>query len=418
MALFHSSRPHEVFASGFYRGDFDFDVRILLGSAPYEGADAGEVLETIAGVGDDDHEAWYDAWTAVGARVRAIADASAAAGRNVSAASAYLRAANYHATAVNAAEALDDEKRLASAFGDHRSAWDRFADTTAYPVERIAIPYEDTTLPGYFFSPGREGGSSPTGDATPKPTLILVNGSDGPISGMWTTGGLGALRRGYNILAFDGPGQQSMLFDRLVPFRHDWEAVLTPVVDALLARADVDGSKLAAYGISQAGYWLPRALAFEHRIAAAIIDPGVVDVSQSWLAHFPKNMLELVEKGEKEKFDRDMAIGMRMSKTLARMWAFRARPYGKDSYYDTMVEMLRYKLSEEDAKGITTPLFVTSPEKEQFWPGQSETLASWVTDATLQPFTTAEGADYHCQPLARLLTDQRMFDWLDARLGR
>ena len=37
---------------------------------------------------------------------------------------------------------------------------------------------------------------------------------------------------------------------------------------------------------------------------------------------------------------------------------------------------------------------------------------------TLQPFTADEGADYHCQPLARLLTDERMFDWLDTRLGR
>jgi len=41
-----------------------------------------------------------------------------------------------------------------------------------------------------------------------------------------------------------------------------------------------------------------------------------------------------------------------------------------------------------------------------------------VPDATLQPFTADEGADYHCQPLARLLTDERMFDWLDTRLGR
>ena len=31
---------------------------------------------------------------------------------------------------------------------------------------------------------------------------------------------------------------------------------------------------LALYGISQAGYWVPRALAFEHRIAAAVADPG------------------------------------------------------------------------------------------------------------------------------------------------
>ena len=62
-----------------------------------------------------------------------------------------------------------------------------------------------------------------------------------------------------------------------MPFRPDWEAVLTPVVDTLVARGDVDPGALVAYGISQAGYWLPRALAFEHRFVAAVADPGVFD---------------------------------------------------------------------------------------------------------------------------------------------
>jgi hypothetical protein len=31
-------------------------------------------------------------------------------------------------------------------------------------------------------------------------------------------------------------------------------------------------------------------------------------------------------------------------------------------------------------------------------------------------FTADEGANFHCQPMARLLTDQRMFDWLATRL--
>ena len=39
------------------------------------------------------------------------------------------------------------------------------------------------------------------------------------------------------MFAFDGPGQQSMLFERGVPFRYDWEAVLTPVIDTLVDAA-------------------------------------------------------------------------------------------------------------------------------------------------------------------------------------
>ncbi|MGZ6869912.1 MAG: hypothetical protein ACXVHI_06345 [Frankiaceae bacterium] len=36
----------------------------------------------------------------------------------------------------------------------------------------------------------------------------------------------------------------------------------------------------------------------------------------------------------------------------------------------------------------------------------------------LVKFTAAEGADLHCEPMGRSLTDQRVFDWLDATLRR
>ncbi|MGW5433783.1 alpha/beta hydrolase family protein [Streptomyces sp. NPDC004059] len=64
-----------------------------------------------------------------------------------------------------------------------------------------------------------------------------------------------------------------MLFAHGVPFRPGWENVVTPLVDFLPARPDVDPRRIALAGISQAGYWVPRALAFEHRITAAVADP-------------------------------------------------------------------------------------------------------------------------------------------------
>ncbi|MDX5312744.1 MAG: dipeptidyl aminopeptidase, partial [Rhodococcus sp. (in: high G+C Gram-positive bacteria)] len=154
-----------------------------------------------------------------------------------------------------------------------------------------------------------------------------------------------------------------------------------------------------------------------HRIAAAVADPGVVDVSASWFAHMPKNMIELLEKGDREKFDRDMDIGMRLSGRLERTWRFRARPYRPmDSYFDTLTEVLKYRLGDL-AGSITTPMLVTDPEDEQFWPGQSRRLAEGLPGVKeLVAFTAAEGANFHCQPLGRALTDQRMFDWLDTML--
>jgi hypothetical protein len=405
------SKPEPVFAGAFAASpDFDFEVRGAVGAAAGGGGDVGEILAAVRDVKPKDHDGWFTAWRELGERVGARADASAEAGHHVSAAAAYLRAACYFGRAVNAVAALDSDDALVPTFEAHRHAWERFAETTAIPAERLEIPYEDATLPGYFFRPAADG--------VARPTLVLNLGSDESVADSWVRGGPGAIARGYNVLVFAGPGQQELLFQRNVPFRPDWEAVLTPVVDALVARDDVDESRLAVWGVSQAGYWVPRALAHEHRFAAAIVDPGVVDVSTSWLDHMPKNMVKLAEEGEAEKFDRDMAVGMRFSPDLARTWRFRARPYGTQGYAATVAEVLKYRLTPDDAAAITTPMLITAPEHEQFWPGQSAALAQLAPSvATLVDFTAAEGADLHCEPLAQTLVAERAFDWLDTRLA-
>jgi hypothetical protein len=192
--------------------------------------------------------------------------------------------------------------------------------------------------------------------------------------------------------------------------------VLTPVVDTLIARSDVDSARLTAYGISQAGYWLPRALAYEHRIVAAVIDPGVTDVSTSWTSYLSKGMRTQLETGNRKAFNRNMQLGARIP-SVARTLAFRSRPYRYNDWFDLYSTIRQYALTAEQAREITTPVLITDPEDEQFWPGQSKQLADMVGGcAELVHFTAQEGANFHCQPMARLLTDQRMFDWLATQL--
>ena len=302
-------------------------------------------------------------------------------------------------------------RALLPTFRKHRAAWDRWVDLVDLEVERFPIPYESTTLPGYFFrAPGVDPGAR-------GPVVLAVNGSDGSLPALWSAVVSGAVRRGYHALVFDGPGQQSVLFEHGVPFRPDFEAVLTPVLDAVVARADVDPGRVAVYGISQGGYWVTRALAFEHRPAAAVVDPGVVDVATSWEREVPKSLLKLLDKGDDHAFDRDMALGLRLSKGAARTWRFRARPYGEQGYAATLREVRRYDASDVAAQ-VTTPLLVTSPEDEQFWPGQPERLAGLVPGATLVTFSDDEGASGHCEPLGRALVAPRVRAWRDPRLAR
>ena len=71
------------------------------------------------------------------------------------------------------------------------------------------------------------------------------------------------------------------------------------------------------------------------------------------------------------------------------------------------------------AAQISTPLLITDPQDEQFWPGQSDQLAALLTAShEVVSFTRQDGANFHCEPLARRLTSYRIFEWLTRHLDR
>jgi hypothetical protein len=215
------------------------------------------------------------------------------------------------------------------------------------------------------------------------------------------------------VFVFDGPGQQSMLFERGVPFRYDWEAVLTPVIDFLVARPDVDASALTGYGISQGGYWITRAVAFERRMVAAVADPGVADVSAGWTAHLPRALLEMLDTGQKDAFNAAMAKAQAgAGPAAARTMAFRSKPYGITDPFDLFTEVRKYQVRDV-AGQITTPLLILDPDGEQFFPGQPRQLFDLLPgEKRIIGFTQAQGANFHCQPTGRQLTHTQMLDWL------
>jgi|SRR6185437_12910941 len=399
----------------FFKDDeFNYLTEIALGAAYHQAADVGEVLSTVERIRNGDARSWADEWAAIADRLAAEAAANADRGRSRSAARQFLRVSMYYSLASSAADGTGDHDRFGTLWEKHRNAWDRFADLNVPRAERIAIPYAATTLPGYFF---RAFGAFRDGAPGPRRTLIFNNGSDGPVTAAWVQGIADALDRGWNAMTFDGPGQNAALVRQGLPFRPDWESVITPVVDFLLARPDVDGGKLALLGTSQAGYWVPRALAFEHRIAAAVADPGVVDVSSLMLGQIPHFMAKLLDSGEREKFDKEMEFALRFSRSTKTMMAYRMRPYGTDSPYEFFSAARDYALTDEIIGQVTCPVLVTDPDHEQFWPGQSQQLYSKLpASKALVRFTEDEGADSHCEPAGNGIRGERIFDWLDQQV--
>ena len=97
--------------------------------------------------------------------------------------------------------------------------------------------------------------------------------------------------------------------------------------------------------------------------------------------------------------------------------ALRMRPYGVTAPYDFFSVARDYALTDELIAKITTPVLVTDPENEQFWPGQSGELFGKLSGTkAIIAFTQEEGADSHCEPTASGLRGERIFDWLDEQV--
>jgi dipeptidyl aminopeptidase/acylaminoacyl peptidase len=224
---------------------FDGQLLRALGYVYYGGADIGECITTAQHITQGDADSWYTQWYRLAERVYAGAEGSMDAGHTISARAAYLRSSNYFRTSSIVLFGTPVDGRLVDAFERQTTAFRKAAALFTPPVEMINIPYEGTTLPGYFYKVDDT-------DA-PRQTLILVGGYDGTVEEGYFAGAAGALRHGYHCLCFDGPAQGGALLKQHLYFRPDWENVVRPVVDYVLSRPEVDRKRIVLMGGSWGG---------------------------------------------------------------------------------------------------------------------------------------------------------------------
>ncbi|NEA49889.1 alpha/beta hydrolase [Streptomyces sp. SID10815] len=395
---------------------FNFNGLFALGACGQGAAEVGEVLTAVnavnaAGLSSQSYVRTF----------RRLGDQLMAAPRDSAADDETrrwraLRAAQYYGQAlffVLGSDRPGDEKRLYQA---GRDAWDTFCGLCDPPPVTARVPYGTTPLPVWFFRPDRSDRR--------RPTVILTNGSDGQNVDMWTYGVPAALDRGWNALVYDGPGQGQLLFVDQVTFTPAWEKVVGPLIDWLSRRADVDAGKIALTGLSMAGDLVPRAAAFEHRLAAAVAMPGCVE---PWRA-FPAEIREILRPSRAETnaiWNKDVVphLPAADAATLRKrfepfsvpaMLAARRGETFTDFY--TPARAVQALTVTDVVSRIRTPMLVLDYEGEQFYPGQPRELY----DALRSPkdyvkLTAAEGAQLHCSPMAPQTHCEVVFDWLRQR---
>jgi hypothetical protein len=277
------------------------------------------------------------------------------------------------------------------------------------PAQAVKIPYEGTTLPGYFWR-------SPV--AGPKaPILIVHEGRDAWAEETRYVADA-ANRRGYHCLQFHGPGQGVVLRAQGLPFRADWDKVITPVVDFALALPGVDAERIALMGISFGGFLVPRAVAFEKRVKIAIADPAYYDwyeVVTTYFSQASPDVVKALDAGP-EAFN---AAIEDLSRSIPPMgWAIKDEMWkqGATSPFDLMRKLKEYSNAGIVDK-IACQMLVMDGEAEAFGGGQAKRFY----DALKCPkeymlFTAEDTGLVHCQVGALAVGSQRMFDWLDENI--
>ena len=191
--------------------DPTFSLQLLraIGETYYKGADVGECLSTAYRIIEGDFESWYAEWLKTANRVHKYAEDCLAAGHRVSAREAYLRASNYYRVAEFL---LMDPKdpRIQTTWGNSKECFSKAAKLFSPAFEPIEIPYEGTTLPGYFYGVDNDKDNSSSGKIS-RPTLIVHGGFDSTVEELYTSAAAPALERGYNCMTFEGPGQGGMI---------------------------------------------------------------------------------------------------------------------------------------------------------------------------------------------------------------
>ena len=257
----------------------------------------------------------------------------------------------------------------------------------------------------------------PADARTPRPTLIYHGGYDSLLEEAYFAAGAAATRRGYNCIAFDGPGQGSVLRSQRLTFRPDCETVVGAVIDDALHRPEVDPDRTILMGTSLGGYLAARAAAFEHRLAALVLHEAIFD-AMSGLRALPPDLLQMANMGKDEDFAR--AIEPLTPQSTFLRWFLRngVWAFGAGSSAGLIRAAHEYTL-EGIASQIDCPTLVLEAENDHQFAGEAERVA----DALSVPhqhvlLTDCEGAGEHCHEGAMLTFPQHAFDWLDDTLSR
>ena len=268
-------------------------------------------------------------------------------------------------------------------------------------IEKLTLPYKEAYLPIIRVTP--------TG--IKKSTIVMHGGFDSFIEEFYSFMRYFA-DHGYEVIAFEGPGQGAArhLYD--LAFDIEWEKPVKSVLDYF------DLNNVTLLGISMGGWLCLRAAAFESRIARVIATGHAIDYMKSMNAFF--YWLHMwVYKKHKDFMARLTEKKFMRKKESIPFWMVRHLMYitKKEKPLDALETYLLMNEQNIHSELITQDVLLLLGKKDHFIPFkmldmQAKALTK-VKSVTTRAFTKEENAQNHCQVGNIGLSLDVMVRWLE-----
>jgi pimeloyl-ACP methyl ester carboxylesterase len=269
-------------------------------------------------------------------------------------------------------------------------------------AEHLQVPYGNGRLYAYRFTP-----------PTPKSTIVVFGGFDSYIE-EWFPALLFLRDAGYDIVAFDGPGQGAALEDGHLPMHPDWDRPVTAVLDHF----DLDDVTLL--GISLGGCLTVRAAAKEPRVRRVVCDDVLVDfyeVIMGQLSPARRHAIRALLWARASAVVNPM-VGAVMRQSLVVEWGVRQGMHvtGTSTPYDFLRETMCYE-TRSLSRDLTQDVLVMAGTEDHYVPvhqfAQQIDLLTNARSVTARLFTRSEQAQNHVQVGNLRLSLDVIVSWLE-----
>ncbi|CAH0048533.1 unnamed protein product [Clonostachys solani] len=383
------------------------------------GANTGEVLRLASQITPGDFESWYSEFKYMADALHEKADAIDKKRFPVSARDTYFRSASYYRGADFFLHSNQSDPRIFSLWDSALADFDTATSLLPNPPFRKNLTGDSFDIPIMFF-PAASIGHGNHNASRPQeriPTVIVGSGYDGSQEAIYHSIGRAITERGWNYVSYEGPGQPTVRRQQKIGFIPNWWDVVTPIVDYLESRPDVDPRKIALVGESFGGTLAPMAASREHRISAVLAIDGLMSLFKALTSQLPDSLNNLFASGNSEVFDETMLGIMNNATTPTQfrwviaqgLWSFNTT-----SPFEWFTRLSKIALDEEIVANITCPTFVGDGEHDTLaGSGQPQELAAALGSlATYNQFKQDLGAGEHCQIGAEAQLAQVSLDWL------